>query len=234
MSKGHWPTSTHFPPSPCPRPLHAPLTRGSRPRCPGGLASTGTSCDTRRHPVPSPRSTMALPGPHPPRPRPSQVERAPHPRPPLRSDRPLSCEHKSPDPPCLCGRALTEQRRGRTRPGPAARGRGAQMEQQRVPTAPANSECPRRYNGLGRLHDKAPGGVEGPDRACTWLPEGGRPGMYYNGRTPKQEGGGGDPPPPPKGCIGRGGGGFSGAPSLCPATVPRTASARLNGICNRQ
>ena len=35
--------------------------------------------------------------------------------------------------------------------------------------------------------------------------------------------GGGVPPPPP-----------SRAPSLCPATVPLTPSASLNGICNRQ
>ena len=42
-------------------------------------------------------------------------------------------------------------------------------------------------------------------------------------------------PPPPPGCIGRGGGTPpSRAPSLCPATVPPTASASLNGICNRQ
>ena len=34
--------------------------------------------------------------------------------------------------------------------------------------------------------------------------------------------GGGNPPPP------------SRAPSLCPATVPLTPSASLNGICNRQ
>ena len=36
------------------------------------------------------------------------------------------------------------------------------------------------------------------------------------------EGGRGTPPPP------------STAPSLCPATVPLTPSASLNGICNRQ
>ena len=35
----------------------------------------------------------------------------------------------------------------------------------------------------------------------------------------------GEPPPPPP---------LSRAPSLCPATVPLTASASLNGICNRQ
>ena len=34
-----------------------------------------------------------------------------------------------------------------------------------------------------------------------------------------------------QGCIRRRGG---GTPSLCPATVPLTASARLNGICVRQ
>ena len=33
---------------------------------------------------------------------------------------------------------------------------------------------------------------------------------------------GGGPPPPPPG------------PSLCPATVPLTASANFNGVCNRQ
>ena len=34
------------------------------------------------------------------------------------------------------------------------------------------------------------------------------------------------------GCIGRGGGTPLQNPSLCPATVPLTASAILNGICN--
>ena len=43
------------------------------------------------------------------------------------------------------------------------------------------------------------------------------PGMHRKGGEVLQ------PPPPP----------FR-APSLCPATVPLTASARLNGICNRQ
>ena len=42
------------------------------------------------------------------------------------------------------------------------------------------------------------------------------PGMHWKG-------GGGNPPPP-----------NSRAPSLCPATISLTASARLNGICNRQ
>ena len=40
-----------------------------------------------------------------------------------------------------------------------------------------------------------------------------------------------------QGCIGRGGGTRpppSRLPSLCPATVSRTASASLNGICNRK
>ena len=39
-----------------------------------------------------------------------------------------------------------------------------------------------------------------------------------------------DPPPPP----GNPPRPLSRAPSLCPATVPPTASAKLNGICNGQ
>ena len=46
------------------------------------------------------------------------------------------------------------------------------------------------------------------------------------------------PPPPPPGMHWKGGGvptfPPSRAPSLCPATVSLTPSARLNGICNRQ
>ena len=44
-------------------------------------------------------------------------------------------------------------------------------------------------------------------------------------------------PPPPKGCIRREGkrpSPPSRAPSLCPSAVSLTASASLNGICNRQ
>ena len=46
------------------------------------------------------------------------------------------------------------------------------------------------------------------------------------------------PPPLPPVRVGTGmhwkGGRYPRAPSLCPATVPLTPSARFNGICNRQ
>ena len=40
--------------------------------------------------------------------------------------------------------------------------------------------------------------------------------------------------PSDQGCIGRSPPLPSTAPSLCPATVPLTPSASLNGVCNRQ
>ena len=60
-----------------------------------------------------------------------------------------------------------------------------------------------------------------PPHLKEWEGEAWRAGLWGWGRD-ALEGGGAGPPPP------------SRAPSLWPATVSLTASARLNGICNRQ
>ena len=72
---------------------------------------------------------------------------------------------------------------------------------------------------LGRLREGEGlgGAVAALEKGCDRVVEGLRVSQGCIGRW------GGAPPPPP-----------SRAPCLCPASVPLTASASLNGICNRQ
>ena len=82
------------------------------------------------------------------------------------------------------------------------------------------------------------GGGLGPKKVCTKNGQAGfsqRSISFFPTKVPLV-GGGGRGVPPPQGCSGRGGRyppPFR-APSLCPATVSLTPSARFNDICNRQ
>ena len=138
---------------------------------------------------------------------------------------------------------------GKTRPQPAAS--GAWLSRTRLrPTASgaANAVCTcdagRRASALVRQHQHRTPRLKSPRQGsqlhgtCTPVKRK-RSGVQGSGRCRLPERGPGSAPRSPE-ASGAGAASASGpppssnAPSLCPATVPPTPSASLNGIGNRQ
>ena len=109
------------------------------------------------------------------------------------------------------GQGAVEEREGMAGGQARAREEGCPALLTHPPPPPACLSMHRR-GGTSSLHE------------VVGRPKQRNEGSYGGGGGRDALGGGGVPPPPPP----------SRAPSMCPATVPLTPSASLNGICNRQ